>query len=88
VDGRVLPEQMVSAFAAGRQAAVPLLVGFNQGEIRSLTVLAPKAPATAADYEKGIRDRYGDLADAFLRLYPAADYKQSILATTRDALYG
>jgi para-nitrobenzyl esterase len=88
VDGLVLPQQMVSAFDEGRQAPVPLLAGFNQGEIRSLTVLAPKAPATAADYEAGIRERYGDLADEFLRLYPAADYKESILATTRDALYG
>jgi para-nitrobenzyl esterase len=51
-------------------------------------VLAPKPPATAAEYEKGIRDRHGDLAEDFLRLYPAADYKESILATTRDGLYG
>jgi para-nitrobenzyl esterase len=88
VDGIVLPQQMVSAFDEGKQAPVPLLVGFNQGEIRSLTVLAPKAPATAAAYEATIRERYGDLAEAFLRLYPTADYKESILATTRDALYG
>jgi para-nitrobenzyl esterase len=88
VDGLVLPQQMTTAFDQGKQAPVPLLVGFNQGEIRSLRMLAPKAPASAADYEKGIRDRYGDLADDFLRLYPSADYKESILATTRDALYG
>lgn len=88
VDGLVLPQQMVAAFDAGKQAPVPLLAGFNQGEIRSLRVLAPKAPDSAADYEKAIRERYGEFADAFLRLYPAADYKESILATTRDALYG
>ncbi|MEI9852404.1 MAG: carboxylesterase family protein [Sphingomonas sp.] len=88
VDGVVLTQQMVTAFDEGKQAPVPILAGFNQGEIRSLTVLAPKAPATAEEYEKGIRERYGDLADAFLRLYPAADYKESILATTRDGLYG
>ncbi len=88
VDGLVLPEQMVDTFDKGKQAPVPLLAGFNQGEIRSLTVLAPKPPATAEAYEKTIRERYGDLADAFLKLYPAADYKESILATTRDALYG
>ncbi|MFA5963564.1 MAG: carboxylesterase family protein [Sphingomonas sp.] len=88
VDGVVLPQQMVSAFDAGKQAPVPLLVGFNQGEIRSLMVLAPKPPANAAAYEAAIRDRYGDLAEAFLRLYPSATYKESILATTRDSLYG
>ncbi|MDB5678878.1 carboxylesterase family protein [Sphingomonas bacterium] len=88
VDGLVLPQQMTTAFDKGKQAPVPLLVGFNQGEIRSLMMLAPKPSASAADYEKAIRDRYGDLADDFLLLYPTADYKQSIIATTRDALYG
>ena len=88
VDGVTLPQQMVAAFDKGQQAPVPLLVGFNQGEIRSLMILARKPPATAAAYEQAIRARYGDLADAFLRLYPATDYPQSILATTRDALYG
>jgi para-nitrobenzyl esterase len=88
VDGLVLPRQMVEAFDQGKQAPVPLLAGFNQGEIRSLMMLAPKPPATAAEYEATIRDRYGDLADAFLKLYPAADYKESIIATTRDGLYG
>jgi para-nitrobenzyl esterase len=88
VDGVVLPQQMVDAFDAGRQAPVPVLAGFNAGEIRSLRVLAPKPPEDAAAYQAAIRARYGDLADAFLRLYPAAGYQESILATTRDALYG
>ncbi len=88
VDGLVLPQQMVDAFDQRKQAPVPLLVGFNQGEIRSLMMLAPKPPATAADYETTIRDRYGDLADAFLKLYPTASYKESIIETTRDGLYG
>jgi para-nitrobenzyl esterase len=88
IDGVVLPQQMTTAFDQGKQAPVPLLVGFNQGEIRSLMMLASKPPANAADYERGVRERYGDLADEFLRLYPSADYKQSIIATTRDALYG
>ena len=88
VDNYVLPRQMVDAFDQGKQAPVPVLAGFNQGEIRSLMVLAPKPPATAADYEATIRKNYGELADAFLKLYPAADYKESILLTTRDSLYG
>lgn len=88
VDGPTLPAQLVETYERGKQAPVPLLVGFNQGEIRSLTVLAPKAPGSAADYEKGIRERYGDLADEFLHLYPATDVQQSIYATTRDSLYG
>ncbi|MBY8826511.1 carboxylesterase/lipase family protein [Hephaestia mangrovi] len=87
VDGEVLPEQPVTAFDKGDQAHVPVLAGFNQGEIRSLMVLAPPPPASAADYEKTIRAKYGDLADEFLKLYPASDMKESIIETTRDALY-
>lgn len=88
VDGLVLPQQMVDAFDQGKQAPVPVLAGFNQGEIRSLMMLAAKPPVSAEVYEREIRERYGDLADAFLKLYPAADYRESILATPRDALYG
>jgi para-nitrobenzyl esterase len=88
IDGRVLPRQLVDAFDRGEQAKVPILAGFNSGEIRSLRVLAPPVPADAATYEKQIRERYGDLADAFLRLYPPSDLSESVLATTRDALYG
>ena len=88
VDGVVLPRQLVDIFDRGEQAPVPVLAGFNSGEIRSLRILAPPAPASAADYERVIRERYGDLADDFLRLYPSSDMGESILATTRDALYG
>ncbi|MBU2418239.1 MAG: carboxylesterase family protein, partial [Alphaproteobacteria bacterium] len=88
IDGEVLPEQLVEIFDRGQQAAVPLLVGFNQGEIRSLRALAPPAPATAADYEAAVRERYGDLAEAFLAVYPSSDIAQSVLAAPRDALYG
>ena len=88
VDGHVLPDQLVNVFDQGKQARVPLLAGFNSGEIRSLTSLAPPVPASAAVYESTIRDRYDDLADAFLKLYPSDNLKESIFATTRDALYG
>jgi para-nitrobenzyl esterase len=88
VDGKIFPNQLVDAFDQGKQARVPVLAGFNSGEIRSLRILVPPAPATAAAYETAIRANYGELADAFLRLYPASDYPESILATTRDALYG
>ena len=88
IDGRILPRQVVDVFDRGEQAKVPLLAGFNSGEIRSLRALAPPVPADAATYEKEIRDRYKDLADAFLRLYPASNLQESIWATTRDSLYG
>ncbi len=88
IDGHVFTEQMVTAFDKGDEAHVPLLAGFNSGEIRSLRILAPAAPASAAEYDAAVRARYGDLAGAFLRLYPDTHMQESILATTRDALYG
>jgi para-nitrobenzyl esterase len=88
IDGQILPKQLVEVFDAGEQAHVPVLAGFNSGEIRSLKILAPPVPASAAVYEKQIRDRYRDLADAFLAQYPSSDLQESIWATTRDALYG
>ncbi|MDQ8029708.1 MAG: carboxylesterase family protein [Brevundimonas sp.] len=88
IDGKVLPRQIVETFDRGEQAPVPVLAGFNSGEIRSLRMLAPPTPGSAADYERTIRERYGDMADAFLTLYPSADMGESILATSRDALYG
>jgi para-nitrobenzyl esterase len=88
VDGKILPDQLVNVFGQGKQAPVPLLVGFNQGEIRSLKVLAPPVPASAQAYDDKIRAVYGDLADDFLKLYPSSNMPESILAATRDGLYG
>jgi len=88
VDGHVLTDQLVTVFDKGEEAHVPILAGFNQGEIRSLRILAPPVPASAADYEARIHASYGDLADEFLMLYPSTDMTESILAATRDALYG
>ncbi|MFN6936255.1 MAG: carboxylesterase/lipase family protein, partial [Tsuneonella sp.] len=88
VDGRILPRQITDVFDRGEQARVPLLVGFNEGEARSLRVLVPPVLASAAEYERVIRTKYGPDADRFLRAYPAADVEESMLAATRDALYG
>ena len=88
VDGKILPRQLVDVFDRGEQAPVPLLAGFNSGEIRSLRMLAPRTPASAQAYEVAIRDRYADLAGDFLKLYPSTNLEESVIATTRDALYG
>lgn len=88
VDGKLLTQQLVETWDRGEQAPVPVLAGFNSGEIRSLRMLLPPAPADAAAYEAAIRERYGDLAEPFLRLYPSGNVGEAMLATTRDALYG
>ena len=88
IDGRVLPRQVVDMFDRGEQPKIPILAGFNSGEIRSLRFLMPPAPADSAAYETQIRANYADLAEPFLKQYPAGDFAESMLATTRDALYG
>lgn len=88
VDGKVVPRQLVDSFDKGEQAPVPILAGFNSGEIRSLRFLLPKAPAGAAAYEAAVRTGYGELANLFLARYPAKNIEESMLAATRDAMYG
>ena len=88
VDGKVLPQQLAVTFDLGQQAPVPILAGFNSGEIRSLRFLVPPVPADAAHCSAEIRARYGDLADAYLKQYPANNVAESVLTGLRDALYG
>jgi para-nitrobenzyl esterase len=88
IDGWSLSKQLVDTFDAGEQARVPLMAGFNSGEVRSLPGLAPPVPPTATAYKAGIRAMYGDLADRYLALYPASDLEGSVLAAARDRVYG
>jgi para-nitrobenzyl esterase len=88
VDGQLLPRQLVEVFDRGEQAKIPILAGFNSGEIRSLRFLAPPVSKDAATYEAAIHKRYADVAEDFLKLYPSSHLEDSVLATTRDALYG
>jgi para-nitrobenzyl esterase len=88
IDGHVLNGQLVDVFDKGEQARVPILAGSNSGEIRSLTFLLPPPPATAAEYQARILAGYRDLAPAFLERYPSSNIKESMLAATRDAMYG
>jgi para-nitrobenzyl esterase len=88
VDGLVLKRQLIETFDRHEQARVPVLTGFNSGEIRTLRQLLPLLPADAASYEATIRSRYGDQAAAFLRYYPSTTIEQSMLAAVRDGLFG
>lgn len=88
IDGKIVPRQLVETFDRNEQAPVPILAGFNAGEIRSLRFLLPKAPDNAEAYETAIRANYGEFADAYLARYPAKNIDESMLAATRDAMYG
>jgi para-nitrobenzyl esterase len=92
VDGRVLPRQLVDTFDRGEQARVPLMTGFTAGEIRTMrTILNPPPPDgsqfSVAQYEAAIRENYGELADTFLKLYPATNIEDSIVSAARDGFF-
>ena len=90
VDGYVLPEDVASTFAAGRQAQVPLLAGWNADEIRSGVVLGKQKP-TSESFVAETRKRFGDQADAILKAYPAAtdaEALESAAALASDLFIG
>ena len=88
IDGKILKRQLVDTFDRGEQAPVPLIAGFNSGEVRGLRQLLPPLPASAMAYENAIRMKYGDLSDAYLKLYPPRDLDQAQLDAARDAIFG
>jgi para-nitrobenzyl esterase len=83
IDGYVLERQLVETFERGEQAPVPILAGFNDGEIRSLRMLAAPVPERPSTYAPQIRDRYRDLADEFLALYPGEDLQDTLFDIVR-----
>jgi len=63
---------------------VPLIAGFNEGEIRSLPFFMPSVPESPAAYEAQVRRRFGAEAAAFLAIYPGADPREDVMASVRD----
>lgn len=92
VDRHLLTRQLIETFERGEQARVPLVTGFTAGEVRTMRSILPGLPdpdtLSTAQYAATIRQRYGDLADEFLRLYPGDDIREDILAAARDGLFG
>lgn len=67
VDGWVLPQDVYSIFAAGKQNDVPLIVG----SVANDTPGAGNAPTKAAAVPDYAKRTFGDLSDTYLKLYPA-----------------
>ncbi len=89
VDGWVLPQDVSTIFAQGKQNDVALIVGSNSDEG---TTLAPQgANIKAVAFVAGVRQRYGNFADQFLKTYPAESDDQAVLsfyAAYRDQVFG
>ena len=81
VDGYFFPEAPAATFAAGRQAHVPLLVGWNSEEMAGMALLRGKEP-TPENYRQAVREQLGARADEALKLYPASTREEVIEAAT------
>ena len=77
VDGYFLPASTASIFAGGKQAKLPLLAGWNADEVRAGVVLGPRKP-TAQSFAADAKTRYGDQAEALLKVYPAANDAEAL----------
>jgi len=84
IDGWFLPSNPADIFAAGQQNDVPLLVGSNKDEGTFFL-----QGTTSDRFLEQARRRFGDLADTYLKLYPAGSNEEasaSQLAAFRDEL--
>jgi len=72
IDGYVLPESVEAIFAAGQQAHVPLLAGWNADEQDYRGILG-RDPLTPENFASHVRTLYGAHADEILKLYAGPD---------------
>jgi para-nitrobenzyl esterase len=75
VDGWFFPEQPATAFANGKQAKIPTMVGSNNDEISIFAspLVGGKSnrPNTVEEYRQWLRREFGPLADKVFAQYPA-----------------
>ena len=81
VDGYFLPKLPAEIFAAGEQAHVPLLVGWNSEENNARAVLGAD-PATPENYAKALDRLYKERAGDVLELYAATTNDEVTQAAT------
>jgi len=69
VDGYFFPQDPHDIYAAGQQASVPLLAGWNRDE-GSMQGFFQKDDPTDASFVKRAQELFGGQANEFLKLYP------------------
>jgi len=92
VDGWFFPSTPEEVFAAGRQARVPLLVGWNTQEASWRALFGTREP-TPQDYAAVVDSLYGANAAELLRLLPGTSAQQvmesaMLLAGSRFIAFG
>jgi para-nitrobenzyl esterase len=90
IDGYFLTDDPLKVFAEGKQARVPLLVGWNTEESGPQGVLGREKP-TRENYGNALKRLYGDRAEEALKAYPAAsdpDVEQAATDLAGDRFIG
>lgn len=79
VDGWFFPEQPATAFANGKQAKIPVIVGSNNDEVSIFAspLVGGKSnrPKTVDEYRQWLRREFGPMADKVFAQYPAMSDK-------------
>lgn len=81
VDGYFLPKTPAAIFAAGEQAHVPLLVGWNSTEVPYQAFTGGDMP-TPENYAAKVKQQFGDNAAEVLKLYPGSTQEEVIKSAT------
>jgi len=81
VDGYFFPESPAAIYAAGKQAHVPLLAGWNSEEMTGQLILKGQ-PATTENYQKALKELYGARADEVAKLYSGSTPDEIMDAAT------
>lgn len=81
IDGYFFPADPATIYAAGKQARVPLLAGWNSEEVGWQALLGKDEP-TPENYGKALAKLYGARADEALKFYPAATREEVIQSAT------
>ncbi|MEP6548195.1 MAG: carboxylesterase family protein [Gammaproteobacteria bacterium] len=79
VDGYFLPEPVAQIYAAGKQAQVPLLAGWNRDEGSWQIASSPEKP-TLESFRAMAAQRFGARTEAFLKVYAASSDEQALRA--------
>lgn len=81
VDGYFLPRPPAEAFAAGEQARVPLLLGWNSQELGYQAIMGQHEP-NEQSFGALLAQLYGQRAAEALALYPASTAEQALQSAT------
>ncbi len=80
-DGYALPMTEKDAFARGSQNDIPTITGLNADENGAV----PHPTTTREAFEKQARQRFGEMADEFLKLYPVTNDDEAKAAQNQSA---